>query len=108
MPPEDYDKRIYEETSKLKKMEEQLNKTRINILKTVKERKRVETEYLDAAKKQIEYWKGRLDATDPEKDEERYNELKKEIEMEESHIKLIQDELNRINKEIKMETEHKK
>lgn len=77
MLPEDYDKKINEETSKQKQIEEQLNKTRINILRTIKKRTRVEKEYLDAIKNQMGYWKNQLDVTNPEKDKERYDRLKK-------------------------------
>lgn len=71
-------------------------------IRTIKDRKRVEMEYLDAVKKQMWYWKGQIDSIDPEKDESRYNELKKNIESEKEHIKQIEDELDRINEEIKM------
>ncbi len=64
-------------------------------------------EYLDAVKKQMGYWTSQIENTDPEKDKERYNVIKKNIEMEKTHIKQIQDELNRINEELKMENEHK-
>ena len=90
MSPEYHNKKVDSETSK----------TRITRLK---DRKRVEMEYLDAVKKQVGYWKNQVDFTDPEKDERRYNELKKNIEMEKEHIKQVQDELNTINEEIKRE-----
>jgi len=88
MSPEDYNKEKY-------------SKTRSSVIRAIKDRKRVEMEYLDAVKKQMWYWKTQMDATDPEKDKERYDELKKNIESEEAHIKQVQDELNRINEEIK-------
>lgn len=80
----------------------ELYKTR-NVIKTIKDRKRVQMEYLDAVKRQLGYWKSLMDATDSQKDENRYNELKKNIENEKEHIKQIQKELNRINEEIKKE-----
>ena len=107
MSQKDY-KKIMEESNKQKKIEEQFNKTRINIIRTIKDRKRVEMEYLDAVKKQMGYWKSQIENTDAEKDKERYNVIKKNIEMEKTHIKQIQDELNRINEELKMENEHEK
>ncbi len=90
MPQEDYSKKMSEETSR----------TRINRLKNMK---RVEMEYLDAVKKQIGYWNNQIDTTDPQKDENRYNELKKNAEKEKEHIKQVQDELNRINEQIERE-----
>lgn len=101
MPQKDY-KKIMEESNKQKKIEEELNKTRINIIRTIKDRKRVEMEYLDAIKKQMGYWKSQIENTDAEKNKERYNVIKKNIEMEKAHIKQIQDELNRIDEELKM------
>ena len=87
---EDYNKKRNDETSR----------ARINRLKNMK---RVEMEYLDAVKKQIGYWKNQIDNTDPQKDEDRYNELKKNSEKEKENIKQVQDELDRINEEIKRE-----
>ncbi len=98
MPHKDYTK-IMEE-NKQKKAEEQLNKTHIHTIRNIKDRKRVEMEYLDAIKRQMGYWKSQIDATDPE-DEDRYNELKRNMESEKEHFKQVQDELNRINEEIK-------
>jgi hypothetical protein len=107
MPQKDY-KKIMEESNKQKKIEEELNKTRISIIRTIKDRKRVEMEYLDAVKKQMGYWKSQIENADAEKDKERYNVIKKNIEMEKAHIKQIQDELNRINEELKMANEYQK
>ena len=90
MSPKDYNKKRNEETSR----------TRINRLKNMK---RVEMEYLDAVKKQIGYWNNQINAIDPQKDEDRYNELKKNTENEKEHIRQVQDELNRINHEIERE-----
>lgn len=90
MSPKDYNKKRNEETSR----------TRINRLKNMK---RVEMEYLDAVKKQIGYWNNQIDAIDSQKDENRYNELKKNADKEKEHIKQVQDELNRINHEIERE-----
>lgn len=101
MPQKDY-KKIMEEKNKQRKAEEQLNETHIHIIRNIKDRKRVEIEYLDAIKRQMAYWKRQIDDADP-KDEERYNKIKKNIENEKEHMKQVQDELNRINKEIKME-----
>lgn len=90
MSPQDYNKKRNEETSRI----------RITRLKNMK---RVEMEYLDAVKKQIGYWNNQIDATDPQKDEDRYNELKQKAEKEKEHIGQVQDELNRINHEIERE-----
>ncbi len=90
MSPQDYNKKRNEETSRI----------RINRLKNMK---RVEMEYLDAVKKQIGYWNNQIEATDPQKDEDRYNELKQKAEKEKEHIGQVQDELNRINHEIERE-----
>ncbi len=90
MSPEYYNKKVDVETSK----------TRIIRLKNMK---RVEMEYLDAVKKQVGYWNNQIDVTDPQKDEDRYNELKKNAEKEKKHIMQVQDELNRINHEIERE-----
>ncbi len=90
MSPQDYNKKMDEETSR----------TRINRLKNMK---RVEMEYLDAVKKQIGYWNNQINATDLQKDADRSNELKKNAEKEKEHIKQVQDELNRINQEIERE-----
>ena len=90
MSPQDYNKKRNEETSRI----------RINRLKNMK---RVEMEYLDAVKKQIGYWNNQIEATDPQKDEDRYNELKQKAEKEKKHIGQVQDELNRINHEIERE-----
>lgn len=90
MSPEYYNKKVDVETSK----------TRIIRLKNMK---RVEMEYLDAVKKQVGYWNNQIDVTDPQKDEDRYNELKKNAEKEKEHIMQVQDELNRINHEIERE-----
>ena len=87
------------------KMEEQ-NKSHVSLVRTIKDRKRVEMEYLDAVKKQMWYWKTQIDATDPEEDEDRYNELKENIKREEEHIEMVQNELNRINEEL-IEMENK-
>ena len=90
MSPQDHNKKRNEETSRI----------RINRLKNMK---RVEMEYLDAVKKQIGYWNNQIEATDPQKDEDRYNELKQKAEKEKEHIGQVQDELNRINHEIERE-----
>lgn len=83
-----------------KKVNEETSKARITRLK---DRKRVEMEYLDAVKKQIGYWNNQMAVTDQQEDEDRYNELKKNIEMEKKHIEHVQNELNRINDEIERE-----
>lgn len=98
MPQKDY-KKIMEENKR--KMEEQQNKAHFNI-RSAKDRKRVEMEYLDAVKRQMGYWRSQIESTDPEKDQNRYEELKKNIESEKEHIKQIEDELNRINQEIEI------
>ncbi len=90
MSPQDYNKKVNEETSRI----------RITRLKNMK---RVEMEYLDAVKKQIGYWNNQINAIDPQKDENRYNELKNKAENEKEHIRQVQDELNRINHEIERE-----
>ncbi|MGF7117768.1 vacuolar-type H+-ATPase subunit I/STV1 [Methanobacterium oryzae] len=91
-----------EEKNKQIKNEEKLNESRIHKMRVIKDRKRVEMEYLDAIKRQMGYWKGQIDTTDP-KDADRYNELKSNIESEKEHMKQVQKELNRINEEIKVQ-----
>ncbi len=81
--------------------------TNRSVIKCVKDRKRVEMEYLDAVKRQLGYWKSQMDATDPTEDEDRYNQLKRNIKSEKAHIKQIEDELDRINEEIKMKMHQK-
>ena len=71
-----------------------------SIIKTIKDRKRVEMEYLDAVKRQLGYWKSQIEITDPKKDINRYDELKRNIESEKVHIKQIENELNKINDDI--------
>lgn len=107
MPSKNYDKKINEEIDEQKKIRKQLDKTHNNIIKTIKDREKVEMEYLNAVNEQMKYWKDQINKIDAEKDKERYDELKKNIKMEEAHIKLIQEELDRINKEIKIEEENK-
>ena len=89
------------------KLRERGSKTRASIIRAIKDRKRVEMEYLDAVKKQMWYWKTQIETTNPEEDEERYNELKKNIESEKVHIEQVEDELNRINEELKLEMKNK-
>ncbi|MDI6723233.1 MAG: hypothetical protein QMD61_01155 [Methanobacterium sp.] len=90
-----------------KQRKSELNETRIHTIRSIKDRKRVEMEYLDAVKRQMGYWKSQMDITDPQ-DEYRFNLLKRNIESEKKHIKQVQDELNRINDEIKREEERKR
>jgi len=99
MPQKDY-KMIMEEKNKQRRAERQLNETSIHTIRNIKDRKRVEIEYLDAIKRQMGYWKSQLDSANPE-DENRCNELKRNLESEKEHFKQVQDELNRINEEIK-------
>lgn len=89
------------------KREGKFHKTRASMIRAIKDRKRVEMEYLDAVKKQIWYWKTQIGSIDPEKDEERYNEIKKNIESEKAHIEQVEDELNRINEELEAEMKNK-
>jgi len=96
MTHKDY-KIIMEE--KMKKKVKQSDKSYINIIRAIKDRKRVEMEYLDAIKRQIGYWNSQIEIAVPE-DKDRYNELKMNIESEKGHIKQVQDELNRINEEL--------
>jgi hypothetical protein len=98
MHHKDY-KKIMEE-NKQKQAEEKLKESHIHRIRAIKDRKRVEMEYLDAVKRQMGYWKSQMDTADPE-DKNRYNELKRNIESEKEHFKQVQDELNRINEEIK-------
>lgn len=101
MPKKDY-KMIMEDKNRQRKAEEELNESHSHKMRIIKDRKRVEMEYLDAVKRQMGYWKGQIDTADPE-DTDRYNELKRNIESEKEHMKQIQNELNRINEEIKRE-----
>ncbi|MGB9937710.1 MAG: hypothetical protein ACPK7O_08300 [Methanobacterium sp.] len=105
MPQKDY-KKIMEEKNK-QKIEEQQGKTHMGIIKNIKDRKRVEMEYLDAVKRQIGYWKSQMNVTDPQKDRDRYNKLRMNIESEKEHMDQIQEELSRINEEIKIENRRK-
>jgi len=70
-------------------------------IKIIKDRKRVQMEYLDAVKRQLGYWRSQIESIDSQSDTNRYNELKRNIESEKVHIKQIEDELDRINEEIK-------
>lgn len=101
MPPKDY-KKIMEEKNKRIRNEEKLNESRIHKMRVIKDRKRVEMEYLDAVKRQMGYWKSQIDSTDPE-DADRHTELKRNMESEKEHMKQVQKELTRINKEIEMQ-----
>jgi septal ring factor EnvC (AmiA/AmiB activator) len=106
--PENYEKRITEQARKCEKLKEEFANIRKDITRTVKERKKSEKDFLDVIKKQMEYWEDQLKNTDPQKDKERYNEIKGKIKSEKVLIKQIKDELDRIDQELKLEKEHKK
>ncbi len=105
--PEQEEERIGKQASKQGTLEEKLGKTRDQIIKTFKERRKSEKDFLEVIKKQREYWRGQLKNTDPQKDKERYDELKGKIKNEEKLIKQIEEELDNIDKEIEQEKEHK-
>ncbi|WP_424355001.1 hypothetical protein [Methanobacterium sp. MBAC-LM] len=106
MPGEEKE-RINEQARKHDTLEEQMQKTRDEIMKTYRERRGHEKEFLDVIKNQKRYWEDQLRNTDPEKDNERYEELKGKIENEKSLIKQIKDEIHDLNEELKNEKEHK-
>ena len=101
------EERIGKQARKHDTLEERLQKTRNEIISTFKARIGTEKEFLETIKKQKEYWEGQLKNTDPQKNKERYNELKEKIKNEEKLIKQIEKELDNINEEIKQEREHK-
>ena len=105
--PEQEDERVDKQAQKQDTLEQRLQKTREEIIKTFKARKESEKDFLETIKKQKEYWKGQLKNTDPEKNKERYDELKEKINNEEKLIKQIEEEICRIDMELKQEERHK-
>lgn len=103
----DEKERINKQVRKHDTLAERMQKTRDEIIKTYMERKKSEKEFLEIIKKQKKYWEDQLKVTDPQKDKERYDELKGKIENEKTLIKQIKDELNSLDKEIGNEEEHK-
>lgn len=108
MPEQNGDEKKDKNVRELEDLEEKYWDIHKSIVRTIKERERVEREYLAVIKKQMEYWEGQLNKTDPIKDKKRYNELKERIEVEKSLIKQIDEELVRIKEELKLEREHEK
>ena len=104
--PRQEKERIDKQVSKQETLEERLGKTRRQIIKTFKDRRKSEKDFLEVIKKQKEYWKGQLKNTDPQEDKDRYDELNEKIKNEEKLIKQIKDEIDRIDNEIKQEKEH--
>lgn len=104
MPEED--ERIMDEQKRKKEMEERFQDTHNKIIETFKDRKKFEKEYLDIIEKQKKYWNDRLKETDPQKNKERYDELKDKIKNEETLIKQIKDEVDRIDDALRLEKEH--
>ncbi|MEL7670140.1 hypothetical protein [Methanobacterium sp.] len=103
----DEKERIDKQVLKHDTLAERMQKTRDEIIKTYRERKKSEKEFLEIIKKQKKYWEDQLRVTDPQKDKERYDELKEKIKNEETLIGQIKDELNSIDKELGKEKEHK-
>lgn len=101
--PEQEDKRIGKQVRKYEKLEDRFEKTRSKIIETFKNRIKSEKDFLEVIEKQREYWKDRLKETDPQKDKDRYNELKEKIKSEETLIKQIKEELVKIDEKIKQE-----
>lgn len=108
MPEQNSDEKRDKNVSELENLQERYWDIHKSIVKTIKERERVEKEYLAVIKNQMKYWEDQLDNTDPLKNKKRYNELKKRIEVEKSLIKQIKEELVRIKEELKLEREHEK
>jgi len=106
MPSED--KRALNQKNEQEELENKFQDIHKKIMKTVRDRKRSEEDYLEIIKKQKKYWEDRLKNTDPEKDKDRYNELEENIKREIKLIKQINEELSRIEEEYEMEREHKK
>lgn len=98
--------RIDKQVRKHDTLEERIQKTRDEIIKTYNERKESEKDFLEVIKNQKKYWEGQLRNTDPEKDKERYDELKEKIKNEETLIGQIKDELNSLDVELGKEKEH--
>ncbi len=98
--------RIDKQVRKHDTLEERIQKTRDEIIKTYNERKESEKDFLEVIKNQKKYWEGQLRNTDPEKDKERYDELKEKIKNEEALIGQIKDELNSLDVELGKEKEH--
>lgn len=103
--PRQEDKEVNKQASKQETLERRLKKTRSEIIKTIKERRKAEKDFLGVIKQQKKYWEDQLQNTDPQ-NKERHDELKEKIENEELLIKQIYDELNRIDKELEQEKEH--
>lgn len=105
MPEENSDEKITKKAGELENIEKKYWDIHKAIVKTIKERERVEKDYLGIIKNQMKYWQGQLDNTDPLKNKKRYNELKERIEVEKSLINKIEEELCRIKEELKLEEE---
>ncbi len=107
MPEKTEHERITSESKKKADLEKEFQDTHKQILKTFKERRKFEIEYLAVIKKQKKYWNDRLKETNPQKDKKRYDELKDKIKNEEILIKQIKDEIEKIDKQVITEKEHK-
>lgn len=104
--PEEKEK-MDKQARKYDTLEERMQKTRDEIMKTYRKRKESEKDFLEVIKNQKKYWENQLKVTDPQKDKKRYSELKEKIKNEETLIKQIKDELVNLDKEIEAENEHK-
>ncbi|MEN6293494.1 MAG: hypothetical protein ABFC34_05795 [Methanobacterium sp.] len=104
--PRQEKERIEKQAQKHDMLKEQMQKTRDKIIETYMERKESEKDFLKVIKNQKKYWEDQLKVTDPQKDKERYSELKGKIKDEETLIRQIKDELVSLDKEISKEKEH--
>lgn len=105
--PKGEKERIKEQARKHDTLEERMQRTRDEIMKTYMERRVHEKEFLEVIRNQKKYWEDQLKNTDPEKNRERYDELKERIKNEKTLIKQIKEEIHDLNEELKKEKEHK-
>lgn len=99
--------RIDKQARKHDTLTERIQKTRNEIIKTYRKRKKSEKDFLEVIKKQKKYWEDQLNNTDPKENKKRYDELKGKIKNEETLINQIKEELINLDKEIEAEAKHK-
>ena len=104
--PNQEDEMIEEQADKHEALEERIQKTRDEIIETYRQRKISEKDFLEIIENQKKYWESQLNNTDPQKDKERYNELKEKIKNEERFIVQIEEELTNLDKGLSKEKEH--
>lgn len=107
MSKQQYEDEILKQKAEKEEIRRKFQEIRSKIMETIKDRKQFEKDYLEIIKKQKRYWEDQLGNIDPEKDKNRYRELKENIRREKSLIIKIKEELNRIDEEFKMEMKHK-